>query len=55
MAAIDPTVISVLTFRDGKIRCETLMFDLATVCDQVGVSAEDARRVIAHGGRTGCP
>ncbi len=39
-------VISVLTFRDAKIRSETLMFDLATLCDQAGVSVEDARRAI---------
>ena len=37
-------VISVLTFRDGKIRTESLVFDLATMCEQIGVSLEEARR-----------
>lgn len=41
-------VISVLTFRDGKIRSESLVFDLATMCEQIGVSLDEARRAIAH-------
>ena len=39
-------VISVLAFRDGRIRSESLMFDLATLCDQAGVTVEDARKTI---------
>ncbi len=39
-------VISVLTFRDGRIRSESLMFDLATLCDQAGVTVEEARDTI---------
>jgi predicted ester cyclase len=39
-------VISVLTFRNGRIRSESLMFDLATLCDQADVSVEDARKAI---------
>jgi steroid delta-isomerase-like uncharacterized protein len=45
-------VIAVLTFRDGKIRAEHLAFDLATFCDQAGVSIEDARSAPLHGDRT---
>jgi len=39
-------VISVITFRDGGIRSESLMFDLATLCDQAGVTVEEARKTI---------
>jgi steroid delta-isomerase-like uncharacterized protein len=39
-------VISVLRFRNGKIRSESLMFDLATLCDQAGVSIEEARSAL---------
>jgi steroid delta-isomerase-like uncharacterized protein len=39
-------VMSVLTFRDGRIRSETLMFDLVTLCDQAGVTVQDARMTI---------
>ena len=39
-------VMSVLTFRDGKIRSESLMFDFATLCDQAGVTLEEARKAI---------
>jgi steroid delta-isomerase-like uncharacterized protein len=46
-------VISVLTFRDGRIRSESLMFDLATLCDQAGVTVEDARRTIVPAEITG--
>lgn len=45
-------VISVLAFRDGRIRSESLMFDLATLCDQAGVSVEGARTVITQGDLT---
>jgi carboxymethylenebutenolidase len=41
-------VIYVLTFRDGKIRSESLVFDLATMCEQIGVSLEEARRAITY-------
>ena len=40
-------VVSVMTFRDGKIRSESLMFDLATLCDQAGVTVDGARQAIA--------
>ena len=39
-------VISVMTFRDRRIRSESLMFDLATLCDQAGVTVVDARKTI---------
>ena len=45
-------VIAVLTFRNGKIRAEHLAFDLATFCNQAGMSIDDARRVPLHGDRT---
>ena len=45
-------VIAVLTFRDGKIRAEHLAFDLATFCDQVGMSVDDARSASLGGDRT---
>ena len=45
-------VIAVLSFRDGKIRAEHLVFDLATLCDQVGVSVAVARRSTAERERT---
>jgi steroid delta-isomerase-like uncharacterized protein len=43
---VELPVISVLAFRDGGIRSESLLFDLATMCDQIGVTLEDARRAV---------
>lgn len=37
-------VISVLTFRNGKIRGEHLLFDVAMFCRQLGVSVEDTHK-----------
>ena len=45
-------VISVLAFRDGGIRSETLFFDLATMCEQVGITIDQARRAITHNDQT---
>ena len=45
-------VIAVLTFRDGKIRSESLCFDLATLCAQAGVTVEEAHQAIAPALRT---
>ena len=45
-------IIAVLTFRDGKIRAEHLCFDLATLCEQIGVSVREARRATTYQDRT---
>ena len=45
-------VVSVLTFRDGKIRAEHLLFDVATFCHQVGVSIEGAHKAATAGRAT---
>jgi steroid delta-isomerase-like uncharacterized protein len=41
-------IVSVLTFRDGRIRSESLLFDLATMCDQIGVTIETARLAVSQ-------
>ena len=34
---------NVSTFKDGYMRGETIYFDLATLCDQAGVSVDEVR------------
>ena len=48
-------VISVLTFRDGLMQGEHLLFDVATFCEQLGVSVELAREAVSGWNRISAP
>lgn len=55
---LEMPLLSIVPFRDGMMAGERLFYDLASVCDQLGVSVEEARAAagqlrLAMAGREG--